>query len=89
MPLTRSAPFTEIPAGSVDVIWPQDTLWPELAPPALRPVQVTVTVPEGGGRRPVMDIVTQQAQAVADFATAFRYAVQADDFEITVRRYRG
>jgi hypothetical protein len=82
LPLTRPAPWTEFPPG-------METLWPELAVPGERPVQVTVTVPDGGGRRPVMDIVTRQDRAVEDFATAFSYAREAEGFEITVRRYRG
>jgi hypothetical protein len=48
-----------------------------------------VTVPDGGGRRPVMDIVTRQDRAVDDFATAFGYAQEAEGFEIVVRRYAG
>jgi hypothetical protein len=82
LPLTRPAPWTEFPPD-------METLWPELAVPGERPVQVTVTVPDGGGRRPVMDIVTRQDRAVDDFATAFRYAQEAEGFEIVVRRYRG
>jgi hypothetical protein len=81
LPLTRPAPWTDIPG--------MEPLWPELAFPGERPIQVTVTVPDGGGRRPVMDIVTTQDRAVDDFATAFAYAQEADGFDVHVRRYAG
>lgn len=75
----RPAPWTEIPAG-------MEPLFAELAPNGARPVQVTVTVPDGGGRRAVMDIMTREDQAVEDFAMVFGYAAEAEGFEITVRR---
>jgi hypothetical protein len=82
LPLTRPAPWEEFPAG-------METLWPELAVPAERPIQVTVTVPDGDGRRPVMDVVTREDQAVEYFATVFRYAAETEGFEIVVGRYTG
>jgi hypothetical protein len=70
LPLTRSAPFTEIPefpaAAGIG------TLFPELAPSGARPVEVTVTVPERGGRRCVMHIVTAEDNAGDAFSLAVR-----------------
>jgi hypothetical protein len=88
LPLTRSGPWTEFPATEGMVPLFDDFLFPVRAPRGARPVQVTVTVPDGCGRRPVMDIVTRQDRAVEDFATVFGYAQDAGDFEITVRRFR-
>ena len=83
LPLTRSAPWTEIPpdAGM--------TLFPELAPSAARPVQVTVTVSDEGGRRPVMDIVASEDDAPQAFAMAFGACRDTGEFEVVARRFRG
>jgi len=84
MPLTRPQPFEEFPPPSG-----MDALFAEVTPVAVRMFEVTVTVPSGDGRRTVMDIVTWPGQAVEDFATVFRYAVQAEDFEVVVKPYEG
>ena len=89
LPLTRPAEWTEIPAGSVDVVYPEDTLWPELAPPALRSFEVLLTVPDGGRRRTVADIVASRADMLRALATAFEMCESLEDFELTARRYRG
>ena len=60
-----------------------DPLWPELASPAARPVQVSVTVPGG---RCVMDIVTAEADVEEAFRAAFRECAGMDGFVISVRR---
>jgi hypothetical protein len=87
LPLTRSAPFTEIPefpaAAGIG------TLFPELAPSGARPVEVTVTVPERGGRRCVMHIVTAEDNAGDAFSLAFRACEGVDGFEVTARRFAG
>jgi len=79
LPLTRAGEWTEIPPG-------MEPLWPDLAPNGARPVEVTVTVPDAGRRRAVMDIITWEDQAVEDFGMAFRHALDIEGFEITVRR---
>jgi hypothetical protein len=84
LPLTRSGPFEEflLPEGI-------ETLFPELAPPAMRSVEVTVCVPEGDGQRCVMDIVTSKAQAPQAFEMAFRACEDWDEFEVTARWFTG
>lgn len=82
LPLTRPAPFEEIPAG-------MDPLWPELAPSGARPVEVTVTVPQGGGRRCVMHIVIAEENAGDAFGLAFSACWGVEGFEITARRFAG
>ena len=79
LPLTRSGPFTEIPAGI-------ETLFPELAPPGSQPVEVTVTLP---GVPCAMHIVTREADAGRAFELAFEACAGIDEFEITARRFRG
>lgn len=80
LPLTQSAPFEDIPAGI-------DTLFPELAPSGARPVEVTVTVPEGCGRRAVMHIVVAEGNAGDAFGLAFSACNGVEGFEITARRF--
>jgi len=80
LPLTRAGDWTEIG---------MEPLFADLAPNGARPVEMTVTVPHGDGRRPVMDIITREDQAVEDFAMAFSHARDAEGFEIVVRRYAG
>lgn len=82
MPLTRSAPFDEIPAD-------METLFAEIAPSGARPVEVTVTIPERDGRRCVMDIVVTEAQAAKAFRVAFEKSSDLDGFEVTARRFAG
>lgn len=82
LPLTRSAPWTEIPAG-------MEPLFAELAPPGLRSVEVRVWVPEGGGRRCVMDVVASRAEAERAFGMAFKACESWDDFEVIARRFTG
>jgi hypothetical protein len=84
LPLTRSAPWTEIPPASGI-----ETLFPELPPPGSRPVEVTVTVPDGDSRRCVMDIVAAEDDAPRAVATALGACRGVDGFELTARRFRG
>jgi hypothetical protein len=80
LPLTRSGAFEEIPAtGGVD------TLFPELPPPGMRPVEVMVILPEG---RCAMHIVVAQADAAEAFAMAFGACADVEEFEITAKRFR-
>lgn len=81
LPLTRSAPFEEIPpAGGVE------TLFPELAPSAARPVEVMVVLPQG---RCAMHIVVAMADAAEAFVMAFGACAEVDEFEVIARRFRG
>lgn len=80
LPLTRSGPFEEIPAGGVD------TLFPELPAEGARPVEVMVVLPEG---RCAMHIVVAQADAADAFAMAFGACADVEEFEVTARRFRG
>ena len=84
LPLTRSAPFEEFLAAAET-----DTLFPELAPSGARPVEVTVTVPEGDRKRCVMHIVTAESNAGDAFDLAFRACEGVDRFEVTARRFAG
>jgi hypothetical protein len=79
LPPTRPQPFTEIPAGV-------EPLFPELAPPGSRPVEVTVTLP---GVPSAMHMVVAQPDAAAAFALAFGACAGVEDFEVTARRFRG
>ena len=80
LPLTRPEPFTEFPAG-------MEPLFAELPPSGLRPVEVTVTVPDGDSRRCVMHIVTAEANAEQAFAMAFGACEGMDGFEVIARRF--
>jgi hypothetical protein len=80
LPLTRSQPFTDFPAG-------MDPLFDELAPLVQAPVEVTVTVPEGDRRRCVMDLLVAEGDAVRAFAVAWEKCGSLAEFEITVRRF--
>ena len=84
LPLLRPAPWEEIPPGAGF-----ETLFPELPPPGTRPVEVTVTVPDGDSRRVVMDIVTAEANAGDAFALAFRACAGVEGFEVSARRFAG
>jgi hypothetical protein len=66
---------------------PMETLFAELPPPGLRPVEVTVTVPGAGGRRVVMDIVASEADAARALAVAMGACRGVEDFELTARRF--
>ena len=80
LPLTRSGAFEEIPAGGTE------TLFPELPPAGMRPVEVTVTLP---GRPSAMHLVVAEEDAAAAFGLAFRACAGVEEFEISARRYRG
>jgi hypothetical protein len=82
LPLTRPAPWTEVPANAG-----MEPLFDELAPLAASPVEVIVTVPNGGSRRCLMDVVVGEADAARAFAVAFELIRDADDFEVTARRF--
>jgi hypothetical protein len=84
MPLTRPAPFGEFPVAAG-----METLLPELPPNGTRPVEVTVTVPDGDGRRCVMDIVAAEDDAPQALAMAFGACRGVENFEIRVRRFAG
>lgn len=84
LPLAVPPPREEIPSGEGSV-----TLFPELPPPGTRPVEVTVTVPDGDSRRVVMDIVTAEANAGDAFSLAFRACAGVEGFEVTARRFAG
>jgi hypothetical protein len=81
LPLTRPALFEEIPftVGT-------ETLFPELPPAGMRPVEVTVTLP---GRPSAMHLVVAEEDAAAAFGLAFRACTGVEEFEISARRYRG
>lgn len=84
LPLTRPAPWTEIPETAG-----MEPLFTEVTPVAVRMFQLTVTLPDGERRWPAMDVLTWQGQAVEDFAKVLGYALQAGDFEINFRPYDG
>ncbi len=81
-PLTAPQPWEEIPPGDGF-----ETLFPELPPSGARPVEVTVTVPDGDSRRVVMDIVTAEANAGDAFGLAFRACSEVEGFEVTARPF--
>jgi hypothetical protein len=82
LPLTRPGPWTEIPANAG-----MDPLFDDLAPLAVSPVEVIVTVPNGKSRRCLMDVVVTEGDAARAFAVAFEQIRDADDFEVTARRF--
>lgn len=83
LPLTRPGPWEDFPAGELE------TLFPELPPPGARPVEVTVTVPHGDGRRVVMHVVASEDDAPQALAMAAGACRGMRDFEVTARRYAG
>jgi hypothetical protein len=80
-PLTAAQPWEEF--GVVE------TLFPELPLPGARPVEVTVTVPYGGGRRCVMQVVAAESEAGDVFAMTLRECADVEGFEVTARRFAG
>ncbi len=68
---------------------PMETLFPELPAPGMRPVEVTVTVPDGDSRRCVMHVVAAEADAAQALAMAAGACGDVEDFEIVARRFRG
>lgn len=84
LPLTRPAPWDELPANAG-----MEPLFEELAPLAASPVEVIVTVPGGKSRRCVMDVVVAEKDAGQAFAMAFEAIRDAPDFEVTARRFEG
>jgi len=81
LPLTRPGPFEEIPEFTG-----MEVLFPELPLPGSRPVEVTVTLPEG---RCAMHIVIAEADAAKAFGMAFGACEGLEDFEITAKRFSG
>ena len=81
LPLTRPDPWTEIP-----VTGGMEPLFAELGPPGLRPVEVTVTLPEG---HCAMYLVVPQAGAAEALGMALGACAGVEEFEITVRRFKG
>jgi hypothetical protein len=79
LPLTRPAPWTEIPPET-------ETLFPELPSSGARPVEVTVTLP---GVPHAMHLLVAQGDTSRAFALAFDACRDVDEFEISVRRFRG
>lgn len=79
LPLTRSAPWTEIPPGI-------EPLFPELAPSGARPVEVTVALPHNPC---AMNVVVPEAGALEVLAEVLEACAKAEDFEVTVRRFTG
>jgi hypothetical protein len=79
LPLTRSQPYEDVPAGI-------EPLFPELAPPGLRPVEVTVALP---GVPCAMHVVIAQADVLRALALASEACAGVEEFEITARRFRG
>ena len=66
-----------------------EPLFPELPPPGMRPVEVTVTVPEGSDSRCVMQVVTAEGNAEQAFSLAFRACAGYGSFEVTARPFGG
>ena len=79
--------------GAMDLVSPlrpgMEPLFPELPVSGARPVEVTVTVPDGTGRRCVMDVVVAEEDAGRAFGTAFEACRGVEGFEITARRFEG
>ncbi len=65
-----------------------EPLFPELPASGSRPVEVTVTVPDGAGRRCLMDVVAAEDDAVQAFAMAFGACRDVEDFEVAARPFR-
>jgi hypothetical protein len=66
-----------------------ETLFSELPPPGARPVEVTVTVPEGDGRRVLMHVLAAEDDAAQALAMAVGACEGMDEFEVTARRFAG
>jgi hypothetical protein len=82
LPLTRPAPWTEIPAN-------MDPLFAELAPNGARPVEVAVTVPEAGGERCVMHLLVAEDDAPRAMAIALRACRGVKGFRIEAGPFEG
>lgn len=85
MPMTRPAPFEEVPVIATGM----DTLFPELAPNGYRPVEVTATVPDGDRRRALLHIVIAEADAPKAFGLACGLCNGLPDFEVTAVPFKG
>lgn len=83
LPLTRSGAFEEFPLAAG-----METLFADLPPNGMRPVEVTVTVPDGGSPRCVMHIVAAEDDAPQALAMAAGACRGVEEFEITARRFR-
>lgn len=83
LPLTRPAPWEEIPGGGIE------TLFPELPPPGARPVEVLVAVTEEGARRVVMDIVAAEDDLPQALAMAVGACRGMAEFKVTAQPFRG
>lgn len=81
LPLTRSGAFGEFPATG-----DAETLFPELPPSGMSPVEVMVMLPPG---RCAMHIVVAEEDAAEAFAMAFEACEGVAEFEVTARRFRG
>lgn len=77
LPLTRSAQFTDFPAGEMKV------LFPELPSPGLRQVEVTAVI--SGECSPAMTVVTAERNVRDAFAMAWGACQGVEGFEIRVR----
>jgi hypothetical protein len=84
LPLTRPAPFTEIPFPA-----DMETLWPELAPPGLRPFSVTATRPSGDSEQCLLNLIVREDDILRAVAMAVELCAGLDDFEIRVGRVAG
>ena len=78
--MTAPQPWEEIPGAAMQ------PLFPELAPPGGRPVEVLVTVP-AEGHRTVMDVVAAEGDAERAVLMAFRQARKLGGYEVTVRPF--
>jgi hypothetical protein len=89
MPLTRPAPWTEIPpAGDMEPLFGEH-LFARRARSGERTVQVTVTRPAGDSREVIMDLIVREA----DLGRMFRLAVEQCEglpsFRIDIGRVEG
>lgn len=84
LPLTRPAPWAGLPANAG-----MEPLFEELGPLRARPVEVTVTVPDVGGRRCVMHLLVAEGDAGQAFMMAFDACAGVGGFEVTARRFEG
>jgi hypothetical protein len=66
-----------------------EPLFDELGPLLARSVEVTVTVPDGKGRRCLMDVVVAEEDAAHAFGVAFKACLKVEGFEVSARRFEG
>lgn len=84
VPLTRAQPWETVPelAGL-------DSLFPDLEPRASRPVEVTASFAEEGGRRVPVHVVIAEADAARAVVFAFGLVRDLPGYEVTVRAFAG